>query len=94
MGAEALAVELSHVMALPEQEVVQKGLLSLIEKEIRMAELEIADIRERYNVFSLEVLYKAIHDGKLPEHPAWEDYIVWKNKETHINHLLQLVEKE
>ncbi|MBC8496543.1 MAG: hypothetical protein H8D37_02665 [Chloroflexi bacterium] len=94
MGAETLAVELSHVMALPEREVVRKGLFSLIEKEIRMAELEIADIRERYDVFSLEALYQAIQDGMLPEHPAWEDYIVWKNKEAHMNHLRQLVEKE
>lgn len=71
----------------------EKGLLALIEKEIRLAELEIAEIRERYDVFSKEALYQAIENGEVPGHPAWEDYIVWKNKEAHIARLRQVVEK-
>lgn len=94
MSPEALVVEMSSIMALPEPEVVRKGLLSLMEKEIRLAELEIASIRERYGVFSVGSLYKAIEDGRIPEHPAWEDYIVWKNKEAHIAHFHELAEWE
>ena len=44
-----------------------------------MAEWKIAQIRERYDVFSKESLYQAIQNGEVAEHPAWEDYIVWKN---------------
>lgn len=94
MVAEVLTEELSNIMALPESEVVRKGLLSLIAKEIRFAELEIADIRERYEVFSLDELYRAIQEGQVPEHPAWEDYIIWKNKVSYIAHLRQLVDEE
>ena len=65
----------------------------MIEKEIRLAELEIAEIRERYDVFSKESLYRAIQDGQIAGHPAWEDYIVWKNKEAHIARLRQVAEK-
>ena len=49
-----------------------------------MAEWEIAQIRERYGVFYKESLYQAIQNGEVAGHPAWEDYIVWKNKEAHI----------
>lgn len=93
MDVQGLTLELSNALALPESELIRKGLLALIEKEIRLAELEIAQIRERYDVFSREALYQAIEDGQIPGHPAWEDYIVWKNKETHIARLRQLVEE-
>ena len=92
MSAQMLTLELSGLFAVPETELIRKGLLALIEKEIRLAENEIASIRERYDVFSKEALYKAVEE-KVAGHPAWEDYIVWKNKETHIHKLRQLAEK-
>jgi hypothetical protein len=45
------------------------------------------------NAFSKEALYQAIQGEQVPGHPAWEDYIVWKNKEMHIARLHQVVEK-
>jgi hypothetical protein len=93
MSVQALALELGRLMVLPEPEVIRKGLLALVEKEIRLAEHEIAEIRERYDVFSKEALYQAIQEGHLAGHPAWEDYIVWKNKEAHIARLRQMAEK-
>lgn len=93
MNVQTLTLELSNTLALSEPEVIRKGLLALIEKEIRLAELEIANIRERYDVFSKESLYQAIQDGQVAEHPARQDYIVWKNKESHIAHLRQVAEK-
>jgi hypothetical protein len=94
MNADMLVSEMSDLMDLPETEVVRKGLFSLMEKEIRLAEMEIANIRERYGVFSLDALYRAIQNGDVPEHPAWEDYIVWKNKEAQIARLRALAEPE
>jgi len=94
MDVQALTLELSNALAMPEAEVIRKGLLAFIEKEIRLAEWEIAQIRERYDVFSKEALYQAIQKGEIPGHPAWEDYIVWKNKEAHIARLRQMVERE
>jgi len=54
------------------------------EKEIRLAEADIADIMNRYNVTLKDELYDLIKSKKIPSHPAWEDYIVWKNKEKYI----------
>ena len=81
---------LSQRLGLSEAELVYKGLLAFIQNEIRLAELEIANIRDRYGVFSQEELYQAIKDGQVVEHPAWEDYIIWKNKLAHIAELRQL----
>ncbi len=78
------AAELSHAIGLPEDVLIHKGLISFIEKEIRLAEADIADFRDRYNVASKEELYEAIKSKKIPSHPTWEDYIVWKNKENYI----------
>lgn len=94
MDVQALTLELSNTLAISESELIRKGLLAFIEKEIRLAECEIAQIRERYDVFSKESLYQAIQDGEIPGHPAWEDYIVWKNKEAHIARLRQMAGRE
>jgi len=55
-----------------------------IEKEIRLTEADIADLIDRYYVASKEELYEAIKSKRIPSHPAWEDYIVWNNKEKYI----------
>ncbi|HDN79300.1 MAG: hypothetical protein DRI61_13705 [Chloroflexi bacterium] len=86
--------KVSAALAMPEDEVIRKGVISLLEKEIRLAEEAIAAIRERYDVLSKEELYEAIKSGRVVEHPAWEDYIVWKNKETHIAKLRELLKLE
>ena len=93
MSVATLSLEMSSVMAMPEPDLIRKGLLALAEKEIRLAEEEIARIRERYDVFSKDALYGAIKNGRVAGHPAWEDYIVWKNKEAHISQLRALSER-
>jgi hypothetical protein len=93
MDVQALTLELSSMLDMPEYELIRKGLLAFIEKEIRLAEWEIAQIRERYDVLSKESLHQAIQDGRVAGHPAWEDYIVWKNKEAYIARLRQMAEK-
>ncbi len=78
---------ISQITGLSKDEVIHRSLISFIEIEIRLAEMDIADIRERYNVVSKEGLYESIKSGKIMSHPAWENYIVWKNKERYIENL-------
>ncbi len=88
-----MTLELSNLFALSETELIRKGLLALIEKELRLAEQEIATIRERYDVTSPEALYEAIQENIIVAHPAWEDYIIWKNKLAHITSLKEMLDK-
>ena len=83
-SVSSVTSELSHVIGLSEDALIHKGLISFVEKEIRLSEADIADIRDRYNLASKDDLYEAIKSKKIPSHPAWEDYIVWKNKEKYI----------
>lgn len=82
-----ITADLSHVIGLPETVLIHRGLISFIEKEIRLTDLDIADLVDRYNVASKEDLYGTIKSKRISSHPAWEDYIVWKNKEKYVNDL-------
>ena len=73
------ATRISKIVGVSEEEIINKSLISFIEREIKLSEADIADIRERYNVMSKEELYEAIKTKKIASHPAWEDYIIWKN---------------
>ena len=75
--------KIREIVGLSEGELINKSLISFIEREIKLAEDDIADMRERYTVFSKEELYEAIKSKQIASHPAWEDYIVWKNKEVY-----------
>jgi len=39
------------------------------------------------SLLSKERLCEAIESGKIMSHPAWEDYILWQNKERYIEDL-------
>ena len=78
------ATRISKIVGVSEEEIISRSLISFIEREIRLAE---ADICARYNVISKEELYEAIKSTKIASHPAWEDYIVWKNKERYVEDL-------
>jgi len=54
------ATRISKIVGVSEEELINRSLISFIEREIRLAEADIADIRERYNVISKEELYEAI----------------------------------
>ena len=83
----ASATRISKIVGVSEEEIINKSLISFIEREIKLSEADIADIRERYNVMSKEELYEAIKKKKIASHPAWEDYIIWKNKERYVEDL-------
>ena len=91
MEAQTLTSSLGQMLGLSEPDLIQKGMIALIQKELRLAEMEIATLREKYDVFSPEELQQAIQQNRVSGHPAWEDSIVWKNKLTHITQLRQML---
>ena len=83
----------SENLSLSENEVIQRGLRSLLLAELSRSEAEIAHLRERYNLLTADILKQAIAKGTIQAHPAWEDYIVWQNTLetiTELSHLLEL----
>lgn len=76
--------EVSKMIKIPEKELINKGMLAFLEKEIRLSEMDLADIRDKYDVTTKDELYERIESKTIKSHPAWEDYITWKNKEQYI----------
>lgn len=91
MNGQTLTATLSQQFGLSETELIYKGILAFIQKEMRLAEHAINAIRERYDVLSPEELYAAIQEGRITGHPSWEDYILWKNKAEHIRALREVI---
>jgi hypothetical protein len=79
--------EISKELNIPFQELINRGLIAYLEYQIRLAEEDIADIREKYLVTNKSELEKKIKNKKIYSHPAWEDLISWENTENYIRKL-------
>lgn len=65
-------------------ELTTSGLLALLREKKRTVMVERLELLDRYGVTSREELEKKIRNGEVPEHPAWEDLILFENLEAAI----------
>ncbi|TAK34727.1 MAG: hypothetical protein EPO21_08615 [Chloroflexota bacterium] len=84
--------EISRRLGIPSEELMKKGILSFVAQEIRLAEWDIADIKERYGASSPRDLQSKIEGREIASHPAWEDLIHWENLENYISRLRAIEE--
>lgn len=84
---------ISKELNVPSEELVHRGLLAYLEREIRLTEEDIADIRDKYSVATKAQLKRKIEKKEIYSHPAWEDLITWENSETHIKKLKKTIER-
>ena len=90
----SLLNSISETLNIPQDHVIHMGLKAFLEREIRLAELDVADFREKYLVSSREELETKIKNQEIHSHPAWEDLIAWENSEEHILQLKAILKKE
>ena len=90
----SLLDNVSETLNIPPDIIIRMGIKAFLEREIRLAELDIADIREKYLVASREDLEEKIQNKAIHSHPAWEDLITWENSEKHILQLKAIVKRE
>jgi len=91
-----LAVDLSAIsrrLDITPEELVKKSILSFLVHEIRQAEWEASDIKERYSVSSPVELENRIKSKAVYSHPAWEDLIRWENIDNYISRLKAIEEE-
>ncbi|MFB6159293.1 MAG: hypothetical protein ABEJ95_06590 [Candidatus Nanohalobium sp.] len=72
-----------------EEEVMRRGLESYVSSEIRQCRARIKELKEKYEVDSLEKLEEKVESGSIDEHPAWEAVIEWGNLKDRIERLEQ-----
>ena len=90
----SLLDNVSQKLNIPPDDIIQMGIKAFLQREIRLAELDIADVREKYLVTSKEELEERIRNKRIHSHPAWEDLITWENAEKHILQLKAIIKGE
>lgn len=85
---------ISETLSIPPDQIISLGIKSFLEREIRLAELDIADLRDKYLAFSKSDLENKIKAKEISSHPAWEDLIAWENSEKYIAKLKTIIEKQ
>jgi hypothetical protein len=83
---------ISKELNIPPDELTHRSLLTYLEHELRLAEEDIADIRDKYLVTTRAELEKKIKSKKIYSHPAWEDLIAWENTEERIAKLKKIIQ--
>ena len=84
--------QISKELNILPDELTQRSLLTYLEHELRLAEEDVADIRDKYLVATMAELEKNIKSKKIYSHPAWEDLIAWENTEEHIVKLKRTIQ--
>jgi hypothetical protein len=79
--------QISKDLNIPSKELLNRSLIAYLEHELRLAEEDIADLRDKYFVINRKELEKKIKTKETASHPAWEDLIVWENTEKYIEKL-------
>lgn len=86
-----IAIEkLAQALDLSPEELHRRSLRAFLEREIRTAQLDVADLQDRYVVSTSAELVAKIEQGQIYSHPAWEESIEWENLEAYIGRLTQL----
>lgn len=79
MGTSTLVRDVSEMVGLSEEELVQDSISAYLWEKKRLLMAEKFEILSRYQVSSAEGIKEQIEKGEIHDHPAWEDYIELTN---------------
>lgn len=78
--SEKLLADVAEDLGVNKDELLAESLLEYLKSKKRDSMAEKFEILSRYgNISSSKELEEAIKDGRLAEHPGWEDLIVIEN---------------
>lgn len=80
----------AEALQITPEELWRQSLEAYVSREKRLAQLDIADVQDRYGVTSCAELKEKIEIGAIYSHPAWEDLIEWENLLAHVERLERL----
>ena|SRR3989338_4273194 len=76
---KSLLSKLSKELEIPEKKIIDESLNVFLDLELRNASAEILKIKKQFDVSDPKELKNKIQNGKIEEHPAWEQLIFWEN---------------
>ena len=87
-----MTVAVKHIareLTISPRELERRSLEAFIERERRLAYLDIADLQDRYGVRTAHELAQRIETKAVYSHPAWEELIEWEHLEAYLERLSQ-----
>lgn len=75
--------QVAETLQVSPEELWRQSQDAYIQREKRLAQLDVADVQDRYAVSSPAELRQKIENGSVYSHPAWEDLIEWENLQAH-----------
>ena len=63
-------------LGVPRERVEREAVEAWLRRRLLLLEAEIAEILGRYGGGSIGELEEMVADGRIPEHPGWEDLVV------------------
>ncbi|MGH2520907.1 MAG: hypothetical protein ACRDH2_00250 [Anaerolineales bacterium] len=86
-----LAIEqVAHKLNVSPEQLLRESLRAYVAQQERSAQLDIADLQDRYRVSTAEELLARIKAGEIYSHPAWEDLIEWEHLNAYLKALSDL----
>jgi len=73
------------------ERLMQRSVDAFLRQEMRSAQMDIADLQDRYGVVSVSELRTQIEKGEVHSHPAWEDSIEWEHLDAYLDRLRQMI---
>lgn len=84
----AIAVDrLAEDLNLSPNDLLERSIDAFLERELRLVQMDIADLQDRYGVPTSAELARKIEIGEIHSHPAWEALLEWQNLEAYQDRL-------
>lgn len=85
--------EAEELLGIPAEAMLREGLKKLLASKIEENDQLVEDLRQKYGIPGYLDLEEKIKKGEVPEHPAWEDVILWEELSRHTDALRDLVRR-
>lgn len=79
--------KMSQKYSVSTEEFIRSGIISNLKEKQRLLRIERFELLARYQTSSIDELNQKIAEGKVAEHPGWEDLIELKNIESEIEEI-------
>jgi len=85
--------EAEDVLGIPGEVIFREGVKKFLLSKVEENNSLIKSLKEKYGASGYLELEEKIRRGGVPEHPAWEDVILWEELSTHTEALQGLVRR-
>lgn len=83
--------EAEKILGVSAEVMVREGLKRFLLSRVEENDKVIDALKEKYGTGGYAELEEKIRDGSVPEHPTWEDIILWEELAQHNAKLKELV---